>query len=403
MISAQSFTGIPNTSPAPAPRCGRSRILGFLLAVWLAVVSPRPARAENSLNYKFEDYREADGRVAVQSQGALIDQDLGPVMHLRLQGVIDAITGATPSGQPAPAGSDQVVLKPIDDRRKAWGADFSRQFTRMNVVLGYANSRESDYVSDGWSINTLTDFNQKNTTLLVGLAGTKDSIRVFFQPDWAKKKTRDLIVGVTQLLDSRTSVTLNLTGGRATGYLSDPYKRVQKQVEVNPGDFLNLVFDENRPDTRTKWIALASLNRAYSDLHGALEASYRFYHDSFGTSAHTIELSWFQQLGKRLVLKPGFRWHEQSAADFYYYNLDTTSIVPPFAPPNARAPFYSSDYRLSKLRTFTLGLKAVWTISDRAQWDVAYELYDMRGKDGVTPRSAYPRAAIVTAGLKLSW
>lgn len=403
MIFAQFSTLLRDALTALALRRRNSWRASLLLAGCLVVVSPRPARAENSLNYKFEDYREADGRVAVQSQGALIDQDLGPVMHLRLQGVIDAITGATPSGQPAPVGSDQVVLKPIDDRRKAWSVDLSRQFTRMNVVLGYANSRESDYVSDGWSLNTLTDFNQKNTTLLAGIAGTSDSIRVFFQPDWAKKKTRDMIVGVTQLLNPRTSVSLNLTWGRGIGYLNDPYKQVQKRVEVNPGDFLNLVFDENRPDTRTKWIVLGSMNRAYPDLHGAWEASYRFYHDSFGTDAHTIELSWFQQLGKHLVLKPGFRWYDQSAADFYYYDLDTTPIVPPFAPPTARAPFYSSDYRLSAVRTFTLGLKAVWTISDWAQLDAAYELYDMRGKDGVTPRSAYPRASIVTAGLKLSW
>lgn len=381
----------------------KSFCLGVGLTGWLLLVSPRQAKAENSLSYKYEDYREANGRVAVQSQGALLDQDFGPVTHLKLQGVIDAITGATPSGQPAPSGSDQVVLKPIVDRRKAWGADLSRQFTGVNVVLGYANSRESDYVSDGWSLNTLTDFNQKNTTLLAGIAGTNDSIKVFFQPDWAKKQTRDVIVGVTQLLDPRTSVSLNLTWGRATGYLNDPYKQVQKRVEVNPGDFLNLVFDENRPNTRNKWIALASLNHAYPALHGAVEASYRFYHDTFGTNAHTIEISWLQQIGKHFVLKPGFRWHDQSAADFYYYNLDATPIVPPFSPPTAQAPFYSSDYRLSALRTFTYGLKAIWTISANAQLDVAFEQYDMRGKDGVTSASAYPRATIVTAGLKLTW
>ena len=383
----------------------RRSSLGLSAAVagWLLLVSPRLARAENSVSYKYEDYREANGRVAVQSQGALLDQDFGPVTHLKLQGVIDAITGATPSGQPAPAGSDQVVLKPMDDRRKAWSADLSRQFAGMNVVLGYANSRESDYVSDGWSINTLTDFNQKNTTLLAGLAGTSDSIKVFFQPNWAGKRTRDLIVGVTQLLNPRTSVSLNLTLGRATGYLNDPYKQVQKRVEVHPGDFLNLVFDENRPDTRNKWIALASVNHAFPTLHAALEASYRFYHDSFGTNAHTIELAWFQQVGRHFVLRPGIRWYDQSAADFYYYNLDVTAIVPPFSPPTARAPFYSSDYRLSALRTFTYGVKAIWTISDRAQIDAAFEQYDMRGNDGVTSPSAYPRASIVTAGLKLSW
>ena len=145
------------------------------------------------------------------------------------------------------------------------------------------------------------------------------------------------------------------------------------------------------------------MNHACPTLHGALEGSYRFYHDSFGTNAHTLELSWLQQIGKHFVLMPELRWYEQSAAKFYYADLDQTSIVPPFGPPTAQAPFYSSDYRLSALRTFTYGLKGIWTISDRAQLNLAVERYDMRGKDGVSSHSAYPQAAIVTAGLKLSW
>lgn len=373
------------------------------LAACLVLLSPRPARAEDSLSYKYVDYREAAGRIAVQTQSALIEQDLGTEMHLKLLGVIDAIAGASPSGRPAPAGSDQVVLTLLRDRRTAWDAAFSRQFSATNIALGIADSRESDYTSIGWSVNTLTDFNQKNTTLLAGIAGTNDHIRVLYQPAWARKHTNELIVGVTQLLDPRTSVSFDLTWGHATGYLSDQYKVVQKRIEVNPGDFLALQFLENRPWARDKWIALGSVNHSFPGLQGALEASARFYHDTFGTSAHTIELTWLQQLSPTFILKPTLRLYNQSAANFYYYRLDQTPIVPPFGPPSPQGPFYSSDFRLSALRTYGYGLKIVWTPSTRWQLDGAIEQYDMRGKDGVTPRSAYPRAAIVTAGLKVSW
>ena len=377
--------------------------LGAGLAGCLVFLSPRLARAEDFLSYKYEDYREAGGRMAVQTQSALIEQDLGTEMHLKLQGVIDAIAGATPNGQPAPAGSDQVVLAQLHDRRKAWSLDFSRQLPALNLALGLANSRESDYVSTGWSINTLTDFNQKNTTLLAGVAGTDDDVKVYYQPVWAKKRTNDLIVGVTQLLDSCTSVSFDLTWGRADGFLSDQYKLVQKDVEVAPGIFLPFTYGENRPNQRNKFTLFTSLNHAFPNLGGALEGSYRFYHDTFGTDAHTLELTWLQRIGKNLILKPELRLYDQSAAAFYYYKLDQTSIVPAFGPPRTQGPFYSSDYRLSALHTYTYGLKVVWTPSARWQVDVSFAQYDMRGKDGVTPQSAYPRAAIVTAGLKISW
>ncbi|MDP3072037.1 MAG: DUF3570 domain-containing protein [Opitutaceae bacterium] len=377
----------------------RAAALSTLL-LWLA---PRAARAEEYVRYKYQDYRETGGRVAIEVHSVALEKDLGPTMHLRLEGVIDAITGATPSGQPAPAGSDQVPLSKLTDRRKAWNGALSRQFGRVNVTLGAGNSRESDYVSDGWSLSTLTDFNQKNTTLLAGVAGTHDDVKVFFQRSLARKRTNDLILGVTQLLDPRTSATFNITWGRQTGYLSDPYKLVQKDTELFPGISLPLTFPENRPNERDKWVALAALNRAFPAVQGAIDASWRYYRDTFGLTSHTIELAWFQRLGESVILRPGLRLYDQRAADFYYYRLEGRPIVPVQGPPRPHGPFYSSDWRLSALRSVNYGVKLIWTVSAALEFDAAFEIYDMRGRDGVTPQSAYSRANILTLGAKFSW
>ena len=42
-------------------------------------------------------------------------------------------------------------------------------------------------------------------------------------------------------------------------------------------------------------------------------------------------------------------------------------------------------------------------MTDSLQLDAALEQYDMRGKDGITPQSAYTDARIVTAGVKFAW
>jgi hypothetical protein len=377
----------------------RAAALSSLL-IWAA---PRAVRAEESVRYKYQDYREAGGRVAVEVHSAAIEKDFGPAMRLKVEGVVDAIAGATPNGQPAPAGSTQVPLSKLTDKRKAWNAAFSRQFERVNLALGVANSRESDYVSDGWSLNTLTDFNQKNTTLLAGVAGTHDDVKVFFQTPRARKRTNDVIVGVTQLLDRNTSLTANLTWGRQTGYLADPYKLVQKDTEIIPGVFLPLTFPENRPRERDKWIALAALNRAFPAAHGALDASYRATRDTFGLRTHTLDLAWFQHAGSRVIVRPGLRFYQQNAADFYRYRLDGTSIVPTAGAPRPNGPFYSSDWRLSAMRTWNYGLKLIVNATDSLQFDAAFERYEMRGRDGVTPQSAYCRADILTLGAKYSW
>lgn len=385
-----------NSLPYPTLRVG-------LLAVTLASLAPHGARAEDSISYKYEDYREMGGRIAVRTQGAFIEKDLGTATKLKLEGILDSIAGATPNGQPARAGSDQVPLSNLTERRKAWSGELSHQFQRVNLALGVSNSRESDYVSTGWAVNTVTDFNQKNTTLLLGVAGTDDTIKVFYQAAHAEKDTNDVIVGVTQLLNPQTSLTCNFTWGRQRGYLSDAYKLVQKNVEIIPGVSLPLTFGENRPSERDKWIGLLALNRAFPEMHGAVDATYRFYRDSFGTRAHTVDLAWFQRLGEKVLLRPGLRFYDQGAADFYHYNLDDTSIVPVQGPPRRTGPFYSSDYRLSSMQTFTYGLKVILNATAALQFDVAFERYDMRGKDRVTPQSAYCRANIVTLGGRFSW
>ena len=61
------------------------------------------------------------------------------------------------------------------------------------------------------------------------------------------------------------------------------------------------------------------------------------------------------------------------------------------------------DLRLSAMQTYTYGVKIVWNATDTLQFDAAYERYDMRGNDGVTPQSAYCRANIFTVGAKFSW
>lgn len=375
------------------------------LSLILLGAMPRPsARAEGSLSYNFEDYSETAGRVGVHTMGIMAKQDLPDGVKFGLTAINDAIAGATPTGEPAPAGSNQVPLADLHDHRKAWETDLSRQFDRVNVSVGYADSREHDYISKGWSLNTLTDFNQKNTTLLFGVAGHEDDAETFYDyPQiYVKRHAYSGIVGVTQLLDPRTSVTFNATWSRDVGYLSDQYKVVEKTVELVPGSFFPLIFPENRPSERNSGVAYASINRAYPALNGAIEASYRFYADTYGVRANTVELKWLQKLGRDVTLAPDLRLHEQGAASFYHYDLNTTNILPTYTP-DPSGPAYSSDYRLSKLVATTYGLNLAWKPKDWLKVSVDYSRYNMRGRDGQTPQSAYPDANIYSAGATLSW
>lgn len=370
----------------------------FSLLLILAI--HRPARAEESVSYKFQYYGERDGRIIIRSHYAFIEKDLSPDTRIRVQGVVDAISGASPTGQPAPAGSSQVPLATLTDERLAGLVDLAHQFPRHLASVQVSYSDENDYKSVGVSLNDRINFNQKNTILHLGYAHIDDDVQpVFFSVPRAKQSD-DFIIGVTQIASQRTSVTANLSLSRTRGYLGDPYKIIRKNTEILPGLFLPLTFPENRPDSRDKWVVLLSMNHAVPSVHGALEASFRRFDDDWGIRSTTLQLSWFQRLGPNTVLQPILRYYEQGAADFYMISLDGNPIVPGSVS-TGMAPFYSSDYRLSKFRALTLGLKLVVNLGERATLDAAYENYDMNGRDGVTPKSAFATADIFTVGLRL--
>jgi len=378
-----------------------------VVACVLLLCQPRAARAEDSLTFKLQSWQEDNDRIRVDSQYAQIEKDLGTDSHLKVMGLIDAIAGATPTGEKPPAGQPTPLVH-MEDRRKAWNTDFSHQFSRVSVDLGYGVSRESDYVSDGWSLNTVTDFNQKNTNLLLGYGGTADTI---MEPKlgWEKNRHKDgadFIVGITQLLDPNTSVTANVSCGLSHGYMSDPYRIVSTtRLNIDPGTYYTP--PENRPDKKNKVSVFGGINHNFEKLNGAIDASYRYYHDGFGITSHTVSIEWIQKIGDHVIVQPSLRFYRQSAADFYYFDLDRSKVTTAYEPilgetGTGAAPFYSSDYRLSHLQTIDAGLKVVWKVTTWLSLDVAYDRYMMRGLDHLTPQDEYTKANTFTVGFKLT-
>jgi len=394
------------SSSVVSPR--RTWVQAGCLAVFLWLAQPRSARAENSLTYQYTNYAEADNRIQVKSNSALANVDIGTDNTLKVMGVTDSVAGATPTGERAATVKSPVPVSWMTDHRKAVNADFAHQFSRVNVDVGYGQSTESDYTSRGWSLNTVTNFNQKSTLMLLGLAGTNDTIH---EPilGWGRDRSKtglQGVIGVTQVLTPDDTLTANLTIGHQSGYLNDPYKLVSTtMLYQDTGTYYTV--PENRPRDRNQGSLYLGSNHNFSTLDGALETSYRLYHDSWGVTSHTLGLRWLQNFGEHVVLEPSLRYMYQSAADFYHYNLDAAGVVTRFDATgetgSGSGPYYSSDYRLSRLHTVDLGIKVTWKVMKHLSVDVSYDSYTMRGLDSLTPKAVYPDAHITTAGIKLTF
>ncbi len=389
----------------------RQRLAAWITAVALLAHPLSRARAEDQADYRFESYREDGGRIGVDTHAWLFDTRLTSWVSVKGQAVYDAISGATPTGAPPPAEvaaigqlptaglSTSVPTQFMRDMRWAGSLDATFNFGPHRITPEFSYSSEHDYLSYGGALNYSVDLNGKNTTLNLGWSHDADTIlpnaaTYIYQEQ--HKDTDDFLVGVNQLLSPKTVLTANFTFRNAHGYLNDPYRGVlfDAYPQFDPNN--PSLFAENRPNHRQSYLGFVSLTQYVTPLRGSAEVAYRYFHDTFGIDAHTVDLAWHQKIGRRVLLSPNFRYYRQSAASFYSTHFAGDPSDP--SNPTPVPAYYSADYRLSRMETFAYGVTLSARVTDRFSLDASYHRYEMFGLDGVTSPSAYPKANIFTIG-----
>ena len=383
------------------------RLLAFGLAGLLQWVHEVSIRAEDHVDYRYETYAEENGRIKIRTHSAYFEKELDARISLKGEFVYDGISGSTPTGGPPLAGSNEVPKAHVEDIRRAgyvepefkWGN--GRQVT--SPQLSY--SEERDYISHGLALNHSMSFNDKNTTVTLGVAHSWDTIDpIFWFGEYANKNTTDFLVGVTQILTKHSFLTVNLTLSTSSGYLSDPYKAFRFDAYPVPES----LFPERRPGHRTRQVGYVGYTHSVPQLNGSADGSYRIAHDSYGILSHTASVNWYQNITKYAVLSPMFRFYQQSAADFYHVSYPgDPSIYDPLDPLTWPSPtessypeFYSADYRLSKMRSLTYGVSVMVRVQKWLVLDLAYKRYVMSSLDSVSAKDAFPTANVYSAGLR---
>ena len=89
------------------------------------------------------------------------------------------------------------------------------------------------------------------------------------------------LIGVTRVFTPQDIVQLNFGYSKGSGYYSDPYK-----------------LNDNRPRERNALTALARWNHHFDDngTDGTVHLSYRYYSDTFGIRANTLDAEYVQPL-----------------------------------------------------------------------------------------------------------
>ena len=289
---------------------------------------------------------------------------------------IDVITGASPTGA-LPSGTIQtrtsasghtitspagtLPTAPFTDHRISLDGEWKKPFARFfTSTLGGHVSREKDYQSLGVNGALSVDTMHRLLTLTIGGGVSHDTVfpvggtpaglstGAILSHSANSKNVSNVLLGASRILSRRWMVSVNGTRTMERGYLTEPYKLVTVMNSTTGAPIAELT--DKRPSTRDRSSLLFSSVYDISD--DVLYTSYRYYWDTWRVRSHTIDLKYRHELDPEAgpnagtYLEPLFRYYRQSAASFYTPGLIQGNPLPDFA---------TSDYRLGKLQTITVG------------------------------------------------
>ena len=218
------------------------------------------------------------------------------------------------------------------------------------------------------SLSTEWTFNGDLTTLSAGISYSSDVIEpsdalLFRRVTREERRTRSVLIGVAQVLDRLSALYAGVGITDQQGYLSDPYK-----------------LRDVRPGKRLERTASLRYRRYLTGVEAAVHLDYRFFDDDWGIVSHTLQSSWYQNVGARFQIVPNLRYYSQSAADFML-PVDNFLLSPDIS--------QSSDFRLSAYGAVTLGLKGIVQLP-RWALTVSVDRYMGREKYGLSSGPEHP-------------
>jgi hypothetical protein len=333
-----------------------------LPGVWQPAAHAEGAPEKGAIAFKYLHYQESQPglkRIKVDSPSVYILAPVGRDWAVEGSLVVDSLSGATPRWQTAV--SSASVMR---EERAAGDVKVTRYFDRSSYSVGFSHSAEHDYVSNAISLNGSWSTADNNTTWNIGLGSSDDTIKPTsgFVNNVGKrnKRSSEMLVGLTQVLTSTDIVQVNVTFNAGEGFYSDPYKLL-----------------DSRPEARKQAAGLVRWNHHFEGDGSTLRSGYRYYRDSYGIKAHTVQLDWAKPLSDDLMLTPLLRYYSQNAARFYTqpeFDSSGQIVIPTVAP----AGLSSGDQRLSAFGAVTVGLKADYKLT--ADWSVdgKLEAYEQR-------------------------
>jgi hypothetical protein len=302
-------------------------------------------------------HRYEGGGLTVQGPSVLIRKKIGDNFSVSYNYYVDMITSA----------SIDVLLtaSPYKEKRTQQSGSIEYQHGKTTYSVGYIHSREPDYIADTSIFSLSQDMFGDLTTVTMSYSRGWDHVyrdikladgTITNDPTFAQQVDhRSYGVGLTQVLTRNLILSLNYQALTDQGYLQSPYRDV---VYLTPGVGKGwATAPQVYPGTHTSNATSGDL-KYYLPYRAALDLFYRYYTDTWGIAANTVQLG-YTQPWHHWIFDGTFRYYKQNAANFY------NDLFPRANAQN----FEARDRELAAFSSYTVGVGASYEFQvPRAPW-----------------------------------
>ena len=259
----------------------------------------------------YSSYR--GGGMDITGESVLVRKKFSEQFSVEANYFIDKISGASidvTSG-----------ASPIEDERKqkTLSVDYIHDKTQYN--LSYTNSTERDYISNTTHFSLSQDMFGDLTTVTLGFTDSRNKVGENngknYAPiiDWlGHAQSRSYEGGLSQVITKNLIAGMTLEVITDQGLLSNPYRSIRYfDPTVALGYSLG---SQVYPNTRTS-TAVEGRAKYYLPYRAAASVSYRYFSDTWGIRANTIELGYTQPVSNMFIFEGRLRHYSQNHATFY--------------------------------------------------------------------------------------
>ena len=289
------------------------------------------------------------GGIEIEGPSVLVRKKFGDHVSVAYNYYEDQITGHvdTYSGASVDVTSGASTYK---EERKQHSLSVDLLQGKTTWSTGYIDSNEPDYKSKTAFATVSEDMFGDLTTVSFGVVRGWDKVydKTTFKGDADRRNWQ---LGLSQVLSRNLLLGLNFETSESEGFLNNPYRLV-RFLSNDPTLARGYgTQPEAYPHTRTGNAGSAQL-KYHLPGRGALDSSYRYFSDTWGIRAHTVQLGVAQPIFHNWLLDGHLRFYRQTHANFY-------SDLFPYADAQN---FMARDRELATFKSLTIGAGASWQL-----------------------------------------